>query len=91
MGVFKKEKKRVDPVQAIAHFTQRGVHVFDRVIDIPPGGKFLVRFAQDPKLVDADGNTLRVYNWEAGVSVEYEYVYPVEELPRGIPERALGL
>jgi hypothetical protein len=45
------------------------------VIDVPPGWKFVVGFAQHPTLIGSSGETRKIFNWEHGFRIEYEFYY----------------
>lgn len=75
--IGKKKKKKV--VKVICHFDNHEGNTFQKEIEVPPGCSFSCRFASDPKLVDECGNILKIFDWKAGFTVVYEYIYDDEE------------
>lgn len=48
---------------------------FHSIIYIPPGWKFVKKFASDDMLLDQDGNIQKIYEWKLGYSLVYTYHY----------------
>lgn len=62
-------------VCSITQFSSKGPEINKVVIDVPAGWTFTHGYASHPTLRGAAGEIRKVFTWEPGARVEYEYYY----------------
>lgn len=60
--------------KVVVYFNNHEGQKFSEKITIPNGWKFKQGIGWD-KLVDEQGDTQSVFDWRAGYTIEYEFVY----------------
>jgi len=78
--MFNRNKKRDKPVLEsvnvyFKHGHDESYPDFTDIIQVPKGWVFITDYAEDPILVDENGDVRRSFDWRAGYTVEYEYIY----------------
>ena len=72
MSWFNRARK---PCKVIVHFDNLTGEKFDREIIIPDGYTFKCGFAQSTRLLNRNGEVVRLYDWRGGYEITYEFFY----------------
>ncbi len=78
MGLFWNKKPKKVLRQVIVHHFHMGSHPtrFETVIDILKGQYFRkATWDKNCAILDAEGTVLREWDWQAGFTHDYEYIY----------------
>jgi len=71
----KRDKPTIESVNVYFKHGGEGSPDFMDTIQVPKGWVFITDYAEDPTLVDENENVRRSFDWRAGYTVEYEYIY----------------
>lgn len=71
--MFSKKSKVIK--QVIVKFDDHLATRFEKIIEVPSGWKFRVGFAEQARLIDETKTIRQAFDWRAGFTIEYEFIY----------------
>jgi hypothetical protein len=78
-NLFKNKEKKIAKVVVIKLTTHKGSDI-EQIIYVPPGCEFVVGSYLNDYLLDKDGTVIKEYNWIAGYTKIYTYIYDEKDV-----------